>query len=107
MTPSLLAVPLPLLPDAPARSLLVQSLAGCLVVDGLFTRRGLLPNWYFRGLRIPLTLVACGSLIAAAAPAPEPKPAPPAQPAPAAPPKPAAPPALPASSTRPRGRLGW
>ena len=37
------------------------SLVSCYVVDSAFFRQGLLPRWYM-GLRLPLTVVACGSL---------------------------------------------
>ncbi len=40
---------------------LTGSLASCYVVDSHFFSQGLLPRWYMR-LRLPLTLVACGSL---------------------------------------------
>jgi hypothetical protein len=89
VTPSLVAVPLPLLPEAPARAVLVQSLAVCLSVDALFSRAQLLPRWYFVGLRIPLSALAVGSLLVAA-PAPH---APPGPPVPPPPPPPLAPPA--------------
>lgn len=64
VTPSLVAVPVPALPETTARQVLVFSLLGCCVADGCFARLRLLPRWYFVGLRLPLTAVAVGSLCA-------------------------------------------
>jgi hypothetical protein len=121
VTPSLLAFPLPCLPQQPAIPLLVQGLgvvrrrttaAVCVgfvshtlavmyvrpqafMADAFFLRANLLPSWYFWHLRVPLTLVACGSLLATAAAAP-------AQPA-----EPAAPVKLQPAAPDKAGRRWW
>ena len=63
VVPSLAAVPLPALPEPTARAALFASLGGALVVDAAFAYARLLPRWYLLHLRLPLTLVACGSLL--------------------------------------------
>ena len=87
VTPSLLAAPLPALPEPVARAGLVASLAGCLLVDAAFTSARLLPKWYFFHLRVPLSLIAMGSLLAneprLMGPPPPPTPTSPSAPPPA------------------------
>jgi hypothetical protein len=86
VTPSLLVFPVPGLGERAASDVVFTSLGLCFVVDALFAKAQLLPRWYFWHLRVPLTLIAGGSLLATSArerPA-APLPAPPA-PAPAPP----------------------
>ena len=80
--PSLLAWPVPCLPDQPGAAMLCQGLGVAFAADAAFTRANLLPRWYFWHLRVPLTLVATGSLLSTALLAPAP-----AEPAAAAPPQ--------------------
>jgi len=66
VTPSLLAVPVPLLPLPEAQGALLLGLGAGLGADAAFTSRRLLPRWYFYHLRVPLTAVAVSSLLASA-----------------------------------------
>ena len=85
VTPSLLAWPLPAMPLRDAQLGLVLSLGACLAADVAFASRGLLPKWYLLHLRVPLTLVASGSVGSNRSRSAPPK-APPPQPAAASPP---------------------
>jgi hypothetical protein len=66
VTPSLLVFPVPGLGERMASDVVCTSLALCFVVDAVFAAGKLLPRWYFWHLRVPLTLIAGGSLVATA-----------------------------------------
>ncbi len=67
VTPSLLAWPVPALPELEAQRVLVNSLGAAFLVDAAFMRLNLLPRFYFWRLRLPLSLVATSSLLLTAA----------------------------------------
>jgi hypothetical protein len=126
VTPSLLAFPLPCLPEEPAAVILVQGLGAvrnaracasarsrsphaaadaapatqAFLADAAFMRVGLLPRWYFWQLRVPLTLIASASLLATATSAS-------ARGRAAAAAAAAAPPAAAAQAAAPAGRRWW
>lgn len=66
VTPSMLAVPLPLLPLPAAQGALLLGLGTALAADAAFASRRLLPRWYFYHLRVPLTAVAASSVLLSA-----------------------------------------
>ena len=87
VTPSLLVFPVPGMNERMASDAVFTSLSLCFAADAAFTAAKLLPRWYFWHLRVPLTLTACGSLLATSLR--DSKPAPP-QPLPPPPPPPPA-----------------
>jgi hypothetical protein len=67
---------------SPLWGLLTSLRTQAFLADVAFLRYGLVPRWYFWHLRVPLTLIACGSLLMTGAAAPAaPQPAAPAEPA--------------------------
>ena len=64
VTPSLLVFPVPGMNERMASDAVFTSLSLCFAADAAFTAAKLLPRWYFWHLRVPLTLTACGSLLA-------------------------------------------
>ena len=64
VTPSLLVFPVPGMSERMASDVVFTSLSLCFAVDAVFTAAKLLPRWYFWHLRVPLTLIATGSLAA-------------------------------------------
>lgn len=85
VTPSLLAWPVPALPQREAQGILVTSFAGAFAVDAVFARLQLLPRFYLLGMRLPLTLVATTALLSNVRP---PAPMQPTMPTPPPPPPP-------------------
>ena len=84
VTPSLLVFPVPGMSERMASDAVFSSLVLCFVADAGFTAAKLLPRWYFWHLRVPLTLTACGSLVATSLRERKPAPPPPLPPPPPA-----------------------